>query len=139
MTKEKQEFEYYCLDRLKLFSNESPFPVSYSDGVITKKIIYKVGLKATIKKQECFVLYTDSDEDLEGFTFISIERFYENQKRFYTEVFDKNELKDIIRTLPAINIFEFTSLLEFNTIYDEYKELLEENWEKLEMDDLIEI
>lgn len=139
MTKEQQEFEYYCLDRLKLVSNESPFPVSYSDGVIIKKLIYKVGLKATIKKQECFVLYTDSDDDLVGFTFIPIERFYENQKRFYTEVFDKNELSDIIRILPAINIFEFTSLLEFNTIYDEFKSLLEDNWQKLQMDDLIEI
>lgn len=138
-TREQEEFDCYCLDRIKLVSNESPFPVAYSDGVIIKKLIYKVGLKATIKKQECFILYTESDEDLECFAFIPVDRFFDNQKRFYTEVFEQSELNEIIRKLSAINIFQFTSLLEFNTIYEEFKELLEENWQQLQMDNLIEI
>lgn len=137
MTKERQEFEYYCLDRLKVLGDD--FPLAYSDGAVIRKIFYKIGLKATIKREECFILYTGNEEDYEHFTFIPVDVFFNNQKRFYTEVLSIEEVKELIRKLPAINIFEFTSLLEFNNIYEEFKELLEDNWEMLQMDNLIEI
>ena len=71
--------------------------------------------------------------------FIPADIFYDNQKRFFTEVLTVEEVKTMIKILPAINIFEYTSLLEFTKIYKEYKELVEENWEKLDMNNLIEI
>ena len=137
MTKQKEEFECYCLDRLKPIGED--FPIAYDDGSVIKKLYYKIGLVATIKHQECFVLYTPSEDDLEGFTFITKETFYNYQKRFYTEILTITEVKEIFKKLPSINIFEFTSLLQFNTIYEEFKEILECNWETLEMDSLIEI
>lgn len=137
MTKQQEEFECYCLDRLKPIGDD--FPIAYNDGSVIKKLYYKIGLIANIKHQECFILYTASDQDLEGFTFITKDAFYDNQKRFYTEILTITELKSMIKTLPAINIFEFTSLLQFSTIYAEFKEILENNWDILEMDSLIEI
>jgi hypothetical protein len=137
MTKEQHEFECYCLDRLKPIADE--FPVTYNDGVIIKKLHYKVGLRASIKHVDCFVLYTMSEDDLNGFLFIPVDTFYNNQKRFFHETLTKTEVKELIKVLPAINIFEFVSLLDFSIIYEEFKEYLEENWEILQMNDLIEV
>ena len=36
-------------------------------------------------------------------------------------------------------VFEFTSLMEFTHIYKEFHDLLESNWNLLDMDNLIEI
>lgn len=137
MTKEKQEFDYYCLDRLKAIGED--FPLAYTDGSVVRKLYYKIGLRASIKRQDCFILYTATEDDLEGFTFIPTEVFYNNQKRFYTEILTTTEVKELIKKLPAINIFEFVSLLDFVNIYSEFKELVDYNWENLNMDSLIEI
>ncbi len=79
------------------------------------------------------------EDDLEGFTFIPTDVFYNNQKRFYTEILTTTEVKELIKKLPTINIFEFVSLLDFVNIYSEFKELVDYNWENLNMDSLIEI
>ena len=125
VTREKKEFEYYCLDRLKPLCEE--FPVSYKEGGVIKKLRYKVGLRASIKHEDCFILYTESDDDLERFTFIRTETFYNYQKKFYTETITVTEMKEVIETLPNINIFEFTSLLNFINIYSDFKDLIENN------------
>lgn len=139
MTREQQEFEYYCLDRIMPLTEE--FPVVYKDGDILRKLYFKVGLKAKIKHIDCIVIYSavNFEDNLERFMFIPADIFYDNQKRFFTEVLTAEEVKTMIKILPAINIFEYTSLLEFTKIYKEYKELVEENWEKLDMNNLIEI
>lgn len=137
MTKEKQEFDYYCLDRLKAIGED--FPLAYTDGSVVRKLYYKIGLRASIKRQDCFILYTATEDDLEGFTFIPTDIFYNNQKRFYTEILTTTEVKELMKKLPTINIFEFVSLLDFINIYSEFKELVDYNWENLNMDSLIEI
>lgn len=136
-TKQYKEFKYYCLDRLKPITEE--LRLTYNDGNIIRRVLYKIGLKANIKHQECFILYTESDEDLDEFIYISAEEFYENQRRFFTEVLSKNEVNDLIKKLKTINIFEFTSLLEFTNIYEEFQLFVENNWIVLNMDNLIEI
>lgn len=137
LTRQHQEFNYYCLDRCKPVAEE--FPITYNDGFIIKKIRYKVGLRTQIKHQDCFVLYTESDDDLEGFTYIAAEIFYDYQQRFFNDIFSLEEIKELIKTLRTINIFEYTSLLEFTYIYDDFKEFVEYNWNTLDMDNLIEI
>ena len=137
MTKEKQEFDYYCLDRLKAIGED--FPLAYTDGSVARKLYYKIGLRASIKRQDCLIKYTATEDDLEGFTFIPTDVFYNKQKRFYTEILTTTEVKELIKKLPAINIFEFVSLLDFVNIYSEFKELIDYNWENLNMDSLIEI
>ena len=137
ITRQHQEFNYYCLDRLKPLSEE--VPITYNDGNIIRKILYKVGLRTNIKHQDCFVLYTESDEDLDCFIYIATDKFYDYQSRFFNEVFSLSEIKDIIKKLTTINIFEYTSLLDFTYIYNDFKELIDFNWNNLDMDNLIEI
>ena len=80
LTKQHQEFNYYCLDRLKPLTEE--LRVTYNNGNVIRKVLYKIGLKADIKHQECFILYTESDSDLDEFLYIDAEDFYNNQRRF---------------------------------------------------------
>lgn len=137
MTKQHQEFNYYCLDRLKYINEE--LRLTYNDGSVIHKTIYKIGLRATIKHQECFILYTESDNDLDEFVYIDVDEFYNNQRRFFTEVLQLDEVKELIKKIKTINIFEFVSLLEFTHIYEEFQEFVETNWNILDMDNLIEI
>ena len=92
-----------------------------------------------IRRRECFVLFTESENDLDGFTYISADNFYDNQERFFTEVISFEEFKELIKKLPNINIFEFVSLLSFINIYADFKNFVDANWEILNMDNLIEI
>lgn len=137
LTKQHQEFNYYCLDRLKPLTEE--LRLTYNDGFVIRKVLYKIGLRANIKHQECFILYTESDQDLSEFIYIGAEEFYENQRRFFTEILTLEEVREIIKKLSTINIFEFTSLLEFTNIYEEFQLFIENNWEVLQMDNLIEL
>ena len=137
LTKQHQEFNYYCLDRLKPLTEE--IRLTYNDGNIIRKVLYKIGLKANIKHQECFILYTESDEDLDEFIYIGADEFYENQRRFFTDILTLGEVNELIKKLKTINIFEFTSLLEFTNIYEEFQLFIENNWTVLDMDNLIEI
>ncbi len=136
MTKEHQEFEYYCLDRCKIGEE---FPFSYTDGNIIHKRKYKLGLRTRIKRQDCFVLFTDNEDDFDSFIYISAEMFYNFQQRFFNDIFTLEEFKEIIQVLTTINIFEYTSLLNFDNIYDDFLDIIENNWEELSMDKLIEI
>ncbi len=137
LTKQHQEFNYYCLDRLKPITEE--LKVTYNDGSVIRKKLFKIGLRAKIKHQECFILYTESDEDLDEFLYIDVEEFYNNQRRFFTEVLQAVEVKELIKCLKTINIFEFTSLLDFIDIYEDFQAFVENNWTVLDMDNLIEI
>ena len=137
MTKQRKEFDCYCLDRLKPLTE--CLPITYDDGNIIRKMEYKIGLKASIKHQECFILYTESEQDLDEFIYIDTEEFYNNQERFFTQILSKQEVFEIIKKLKTINIFEFTSLLEFINIYDDFKNFVEANWDYLDMDNLIEL
>lgn len=137
LTPQHEEFNYYCVDRLK--SIDEWLPISYTDGDIIKKIRYKIGLRAVIKHQDCFILYTESDQDLEEFIYIDTEEYYNNQHRFFTDILSITEVKELIKKLKTINIFEFTSLLDFTNIYDEFKDFIESNWLNLDMDNLIEL
>ena len=137
MTKQMQEFDYYCLDRIKPLSED--FTVTVNDGNIIKKLLYKIGLRASIKHTDCYCLYTESEQDLDHFLFIPVEKYNDYQRRFYLDVFSEEDIKSIIKSIKTINIFEFTSLLCFTHIYQDFKEFLEYNWTALDMDDLIEI
>ena len=137
MTRQHEEFNCYCLDRCKPLSEE--FTITYTDGSIIRKILYKIGLRASIKHVDCFCLYTESDDDIDRFLFISTEKYYEYQKRFFFDIFNVEDLSSIINSIKTINIFEFVSLLDFNNIYQDFKDYLEYNWSRLQMDELIEI
>ena len=55
------------------------------------------------------------------------------------DIFSVEEFKEIIKVLNTINIFEYTSLLNFDNIFSDYYDMVEDNWDALRMDDLIEI
>lgn len=137
MTKQHKEFSYYCLDRLK--PDDDLLIISYNDGSIIHKVMYKIGLKAKIKHKDCFVLYTESDRDLDEFIYIDADVYYDNRRRFFNDVLQMEELKEIIKKISTINIFEFISLMSFINIYDNFSNIVEANWEYLNMDQLIEI
>lgn len=136
-TRQHREFDCYCLDRLLPFEND--LRITYNDDNIIRKLQYKVGLRAKIKHRDCFILYTESDQDLDQFLYIDADVYYNNQYRLFTEIISVAELKEIIIKITTINIFEFVSLLEFINIYNDFKDFLEENWNILCMDKLIEI
>lgn len=137
MTPQQKEFSCYCLDRLKV--NELDFCVTYSDDTVIRKQYYKVGLRADIRHRDCFILYTESEKDLDEFIYINAEEFYDNQKRFFQDLFSKEEVNELFKKITTINIFEFTSLLKFNNIYEDFQDYIKQNWVVLDMDNLIEI
>lgn len=137
MTRQQEEFNCYCLDRLEPFEND--IKLTYQEDNIIKKTLYKIGLKARIKHHECFVLYTNSTNDFDQFLYIDVDAYYENQRRFFNDILSSLEVQELIKKIKTINIFEFTSLLDFTNIYDEFKELIDDNWTTLDMDSLIEI
>ena len=132
-----EEFECYCLDKCNPLDEE--FTITVNNGTIIRKILYKIGLRAKIKHTDCFCLYTESEQDLETFYFIPVDTFYDMQQRFFFDIFKQEDLPSIIKSIKTINIFEFTSLLEFSKIYQNFKDFIEYNWSHLHMDDLIEI
>lgn len=137
MTAQQKTFNYYCLDRCKPYTNE--FTITYNDGSIIRKKLFKIGLRTNIKHIDSFCLYTETDQDFDAFMFIPTELFYDNQWKFFQEVLTIDELKSLITTIKTINIFQYLSLLEFTNIYQDFKEFVESNWLYLNMDDLIEI
>ena len=137
LTRQHQEFNYYCLDRLQSFEND--LKLTYNDGNVIKRVLYKIGLKAKIKHEECFILYTNSDLDLDQFVYIDVDAYYQNQRHFFNDIISIAEMHELIKNIKTINIFEFASLLEFTNIYDDFKGLVEDNWTNLDMDSLIEI
>ena len=128
-------FNYYCLDRIKPITEE--LYITYKDDGLLRKICYKIGLRANIKKIDCFILYTATEADLDVFIFIPVEYFYDNYQHLMTDIISKEEFDTSIKRLYTINIFEFASLLDFTYIYNEFKELLEYNWQVLNMNQLI--
>ena len=137
MTRQQQEFNYYCLDRCKPLTEE--FTVTYNDGNAIRKSLYKIGLRANIKHTDCYCLYTESERDLDDFMFISVENYNDFYKNFFFDIFDYEDLKSIILSIKTINIFEFMSLMDFTNIYQDFKDFVETNWSELNMDNLIEI
>lgn len=133
----KETFEYYCLDRIKPISEE--LNITYKDDGLIRKLYYKIGLRAKIKHVDSFILYTESDEDLDTFVFMPVDYFYDNQARLMLSVIDKDEYIHLIKRMNTINIFEFVSLLDFTNIYNDFKEFVEYNWNVLNMDQLIEV
>ena len=109
------------------FCSKSHYKLSCAHAIFLKEI------------WQCFILYTESDEDLDEFLYIDVEEFYNNQRRFFTEVLQAVEVKELIKCLKTINIFEFTSLLDFIDIYEDFQAFVENNWTVLDMDNLIEI
>ena len=51
---------------------------------------------------------------------------------------EKEDLFSEIKQIQTINIFEFTSMLNFMYIYSNFKDIVDYNWENLGMDSLIE-
>ena len=137
MTKQQQEFEYYCLDRCKPIAEN--VTITYKEDNVIKKLYFKVGLRADIKHVDCFCLYTESDRDLDAFVYIYSDLFFDYYERFLTGILSKEEVDTLFIKIRTINIFEFTSLLAFNDIYQDFKDFLEYNWEVLNMDKLIEL
>ncbi len=135
MSKEHQYFNYYCLDRLKTIDDE--LPISYKDDGLIRKIYYKIGLIAKIKNTRCFILY--NEEDFENLTYSSCEFINDHKEDLFLHIQEKRTIKDNIKELNTINIFEFTSLLNFEYIYSEFKDIIDYNWNNLNMDNLVEI
>ena len=135
MSREHKYFNYYCLDRLKSIDND--LPISYKDDGLIRKIYYKIGLIAKIKNIRCCILYTE--EDFENLVYSSCEFIDDHREDLYLNIQDKQTIKDNIREINTMNIFEFTSLLNFEYIFSEFKEIIDYNWNNLDMDNLVEI
>ena len=60
--------------------------LTYNDGNVIKRVLYKIGLKAKIKHEECFILYTNSDRDLDQFVYIDVDAYYQNQRHFFNDI-----------------------------------------------------
>ena len=135
MSKEHQYFNYYFLDILKTIDDE--LPISYKDDGLIRKIYYKIGLIAKIKNTRCFILY--NEEDFENLTYSSCEFINDHKEDLFLHIQEKRTIKDNIKELNTINIFEFTSLLNFEYIYSEFKDIIDYNWNNLNMDNLVEI
>ena len=134
MTKEHKYFDYYCLDRLKSIDDE--LPVSYKDDGMIRKIYYKKGLQAKVKNTPCFILYTE--DDFENLIYASCDYINEHMEQLLLYPQEKEDLFSEIKQIQTINIFEFTSMLNFMYIYSNFKDIVDYNWENLGMDSLIE-
>lgn len=135
MDKEKI-FEYYCLDKTKPITEE--LNITYSEDGLIRKFYFKTGLRALIKKIDCYILYTSTEEDFENLLFIPVDYFYDHFQRLSMSIIPKYEYLETIKQLQSINIFEFTSLLDFMYIFEEFKNLILTNWQRLNMNSLIE-
>ena len=58
---------------------------------------------------------------------------------FFNGIFTLEEFKEIIKNIRTINVFDFTSLLNFTNIYEDFKTFIEYNWNIVKMDELIEL
>lgn len=135
MTREKQEFEYYCLDRMKLLDND--IPLAYNDDGLIRKFYYKIGLIANIKHRPCYVLYLEDDFD--NLTYVSCEFLDNHREDLLLHVQDKDSLFEQLKIIQTMNIFQFASMLNFLYIYEEFKDIIDYNWETLNMNSLIEL
>ena len=135
MSREHKYFNYYCLDRLRSMDNE--LPISYKDDGLIRKIYYKIGLIAKIKNTRCCILY--DEDDFENLVYSSCEFIDNHREELYLNIQDKQTIKENIKEINTINIFEFTSLLNFEYIYSEFKDIIDYNWNNLNMDSLVEI
>ena len=135
MTREQSYFNYYCLDRLKPLGDE--LSIAYNDDGYIRKVQYHFCLKAKIKNKYCYVFY--KDDNYEEFIYASVDYIDENYENLMLNVQNKLELFDFIKTIKTMTIFEFTSLLTFTYIYSDFKDLIDYNWDALNMDKLIEI
>lgn len=134
MSKEHTYFNYYCLDRIKSIDND--LPVSYKDDGLIRKIYYKIGLIAKIKNSRCFVLY--QEDDFENLVYSTCEFVNDNKEDLLLNVQEKSTVKENFKEINTINIFEFVSMLNFEFIYNEFKDIVDYNWNNLNMDNLVE-
>jgi hypothetical protein len=128
-------FNFYCIDRLKPLGDE--LYITYRDEGTIRKQHYYIGLKAKVKKIDSFVLYTATEDDLDVFLFIPVDFFYDNYERLMTTIITKEEFLQIIKRIYTINIFEFVSMLDFVYIYTDFKDIVDMNWQTLDMDSLM--
>lgn len=135
MSKQQEFFNYYCLDRLKLIDNE--LPLSYIDDGLIRKFYYKIGLISRVKSTISYVLY--DEEDFEELTYISCEYADDHRESLMLYPQDKETFFGVVKKIQTINIFQFTSMLNFDYIYSDFKDIIEYNWDTLKMDSLIEI
>ena len=135
MSKEHEYFNYYCLDRLQNLDND--IPISYKNDGLIRKIYYKIGLIAKVKQSRCFVFYTENE--FENLIYSDCEFINDHREDLYLNVQEQETIKDNFKSINTINIFEFTSLLNFEFIYTDFKGIIDYNWDNLQMDNLIEI
>ena len=62
------------------------------------------------------------------FIYSSCEFIDDHKEDLYLRVQEKQTIKDNIKRINTINIFEFTSLLNFEYIYSEFKDIIDYNW-----------
>lgn len=135
MTKEQEYFNYYCLDRMKTVGDD--LPISYDDDGLIRKVYYKIGLVAKVKRTVCYILYTE--EDFENLVYIPEEYVLEHEQDLRLRVQKKHELFEYLKIIQTMNIFQFLSLLDFTWIYQDFKDIVDYNWLNLNMDSLIEM
>ena len=135
MTREQEYFNAYCLDRMKVIDND--LPIAYNDDGLIRKVYYKIGLVAQIKRTICYILYTEDDFD--NFVYIPEEYVLEHEEDLRLHVQKKEELFEHLKVVQTMNIFQFMSMLMFNYIYQDFKDIVDYNWLNLNMDSLIEM
>ena len=136
-SKEHEYFNYYCLDKIKPLQEE--LIISYDEDGLIRKFYYKIGLYAKVKNTYCYILYSEDDNTLENLIYLSQDYLNNNREYILLNILSKSEYMENIKSIPTMNIFEFTSLLNFTYIYDEFKSLIDYNWDTLNMNSLIEM
>lgn len=116
---------------------DDELPVSYKDDGLIRKIYYKIGMIARIKNTLSYILYTE--DSFENLVYVSCEYVDNHREHLMLYPQPKNELFDIIKTIQTMNIFQFLSLLNFTYIYEEFKDIVDYNWDNLNMNMLIEM
>ena len=135
MSKEQEYFNYYCLDKIKSLDND--FPISYSDDGYIRKVYYKLGLIAQVKKTICYILYTE--DNFEDLIYIPEEYVLEHEQDLRLKTQNKEELFEVLKIVQTMNIFQFLSMLNFMYIYQDFKDIVDYNWDNLNMNTLIEM
>ena len=135
MTKEHEYFNYYCLDRMKVLDNE--LPLAYDDEGLIRKIYYKIGLIAQVKHILSYILYTE--EDFDNLIYIPCEFVDNNKESLFLYPQNKQDLFEQLKTIQTMNIFQFMSMLTFTYIFEDFKEIVDYNWDNLNMNSLIEM
>ena len=133
MSKAQDYFNYYCLDKTR--DADSSLTIAYRDNTEIKKFPYKIGFISRVRQCISYILY--KEEDIDNLFYVSCDYIDNNLERLLLYPIDKEEYDVEFKYLGNITLSEFTSLLDFNIIYEDLKSFIDTEWNNFRMDDLL--